>query len=39
MLGVKKEGKEKSLSSLLPRTLLSELGEIPFTHQENVILL
>ena len=39
MFDKKKEEKEKALSSLLPRTLLSELGEIPFTYQENVILL
>ena len=38
MFDKKKEEKEKKLSTLLPKTLLSELGEIPYTHQENVIL-
>ena len=39
MFDKKKEEKEKTLSSLLPKILLSQLGEITYTHHENVILL
>ena len=37
MFGKKKEEKEKKLSTLLPKTLLTELDEIPYTYPESVI--
>ena len=37
MLGKNANEKEKKLSSFLPRNLISDLEEIPFSHQEKVI--
>ena len=37
MLGKNANEKEKKLSSFLPKYLLSDLEEIPFSHQEKVI--
>jgi len=37
MFGNKKDEKEKKLSTLLPKNLLSELDEIPYFHHEKVI--
>jgi len=39
MLGKNSKEKEKKLSAFLPKNLLSDLEEIPYSFQEKVIIL